>query len=124
YAIRVDLGSMMIGSLSINKAFYDKLPPDVQKIIKDVGKAYNDKIATDLYNLAGAFEKKMAEEGAKVSRLSPEERRKWATTMPNIAKNWVETNEKKGLPAKKVLDAYMKKLRDNNVQLVRDWDKN
>jgi len=124
YALRVDLGSMMIGALSINKPFYDKLPPDVQKVIKDVGKAYNEKIAQDLYNLASGFEKKMTEEGAKSSRLAPEERRKWATTMPNIAKNWAETNDKKGLPAQKVLNAYMKKLRDNNVQLVRDWDKN
>jgi TRAP-type transport system periplasmic protein len=124
YAVRIDLGSMMIGALSINKPFYDKLPPDVQKIIKDVGKAYNDKIAADLHNLAGVFEKKMTDEGAKFTRLSPEERRKWANTMPNIAKNWVETNDKKGLPADKVLNTYMKKLRENNVQLVRDWDKN
>ena len=124
YATRIDLGSMMIGALSINKPFYDRLPPEVQKIVKDVGKEYNTKIAEDLHNLAGVFEKKMAEEGAKFSRLSPEERRRWATTMPNIAKNWVDINAKKGLPAQQVLTAYMKKLRDNKVQLVRDWDKN
>jgi TRAP-type transport system periplasmic protein len=124
HAVRIDLGSMMIGALSINKPFHDRLPPEVQKIIKDVGKEYNTKIAEDLHNLAGGFEKKMAEEGAKFSRLPPEERRKWATTMPNIAKNWVEVNSKKGLPAQQVLNAYMKKLRDNKVQLVRDWDKN
>lgn len=124
YATRIDLGSMMIGALTINKAFHDKLPPDVQKIIKDVGKEYNTKIAEDLHNLAGVFEKKMAEEGAKFSKLPAEERRKWATTMPNIARNWVDVNSKKGLPAQPVLNAYMKKLRDNKVQLVREWDKN
>jgi hypothetical protein len=73
--------------------------------------------------LAKDFEKKMADEGAKFSQLPAEERRKWATTMPNIAKNWVERNEARGMPAKKVLAAYMQKLRDNKVQLVRDWDK-
>lgn len=123
-ATRIDLGSMTIGALTINKAFHDKLPPEVQKIIKDVGREYTVKIADQLMTLAAGFEKKMAEEGAKFSRLPPEERKKWANTMPNIAKNWVETNEKRQVPAAKVLAVYMKKLRDNQVQLVRDWDKN
>jgi TRAP-type C4-dicarboxylate transport system substrate-binding protein len=124
FATRIDLGSMTIGALSINKAFYDKLPPEVQKVIKDVGREYTVKIAEQLMTLAAGFEKKMAEEGAKFGKLPPEERRKWATTMPNIAKNWVETNEKRQVPAGKVLSVYMKKLRDNKVQLVRDWDRN
>lgn len=124
FATHVDLGSMMFGALSINKTFYDKLPPEVQKIIKDVGKEYTVKIAGLLLNVAAGFEKKMAAEGAQFSTLPAAERRKWANTMPNIAKNWVQNNEKRGLPAAKVLSAYMKKLRDNNVQLVRDWDRN
>ncbi len=124
FATRVDLGSMMIGALTINKAFHDRLPPDVQKVLKDVGREYNDRIASTLLGLAATFEKRMAEEGTKFSKLSAEERTKWATTMPNIAKNWAETNAKRGLPAPAVLNAYMKKLRDNNVPLAREWDKN
>ena len=124
FATRVDLGSMMIGALSINKTFHDKLPPEVQKVIKDVGKEYNTRIALTLHNLAIDFEKKMADEGAKFSRLPADERRKWAMTMPNIAKNWVDTNAKRSVPAQAVLTAYMKKMRENNVQLVRDWERN
>ncbi|MFZ9626473.1 MAG: hypothetical protein ACO3AD_14525 [Burkholderiaceae bacterium] len=66
----------------------------------------------------------MADEGTKFSKLSADERLKWATTMPNIAKNWADTNAKRGLPAPVVLNAYMKKLRDHNVPLAREWDKN
>jgi len=124
FATRVDLGSMMIGALTINKAFHDRLPPEVQKIIKDVGREYNTRIAETLLQLAGTFEKRMVEEGAKFSKLPAEERRKWANTMPNIAKNWAETNAKRSVPAPLVLTAYMKKLRENNVPLVREWDKN
>jgi TRAP-type C4-dicarboxylate transport system substrate-binding protein len=123
YATRIDLGSMVIGCVSINKAFFDKLPPEVQKIFKDVGKDYTMRVSGLLNNLAKDFETKMAAEGAKFSRLSPEERKKWATTMPNIGKNWVERTEARGLPARKVFAAYMQKLRDNNVPLVREWDK-
>jgi len=124
YATRIDLGSMVIGCLSVNKAFFDKLPPEVQKIVKDVGKDYQDRVSGLLMTVAKDFEKKMADEGAKFSQLTPDERKRWANTMPNIAKNWVDRNEARGTAASKVLAAYMQKLRDNKVELVRDWDKN
>jgi TRAP-type C4-dicarboxylate transport system substrate-binding protein len=123
-ATRIDLGSMMIGALSVNQAFYDRLPPYAQAILKDVGREYTARIATLLTNVAKGFEQKMEAEGAKFSRLPAEERSKWANTMPNIAADWVNRNEARGVPARKVLAAYMKKLRDNKVVLVRDWDKN
>jgi TRAP-type C4-dicarboxylate transport system substrate-binding protein len=123
FATRIDLGSMMIGALSVNKAFYDRLPPYMQQILRDVGREYTARIAGLLTKLATGFEQKMQAEGAKFSRLPPEERRKWANTMPNIAADWVKRNEARGVPARKVLTAYMKKLRENKVELVRDWDK-
>ena len=43
--------------------------------------------------------------------------------MPNIAQDWVKRNEERCEPAKKVLVAYMAKLRAAKVELVRDWDK-
>ena len=82
------------------------------------------RIAEQLLNLAGDFEKKMKDEGAKFTKLPDEERLKWANTMPNIAKNWVDTNARRSVPAQMVLTAYMKKMRENNVQLVRDWERN
>src|SRR5262249_9024803 len=115
YATRLDLGSMMIGCVSINKPFFDKLPEDVQKILKDVGHDYMDKVASRLTTLAKEFEKKMAQEGAHFSLLPGEQRKRWANTMPNIAKSWVEANEARGLPARKVLTAYLAKLRENQV---------
>lgn len=123
YITRIDLGSMSTSYISVNKAFYDKLPAYLQAIVKEAGKEYTTRTAALLFNLAKDFDQKMAAEGAKVSQLSAEERRKWANTMPNIARNWVERNEPRGIPAAKVLSAYMQKLRDNKVELVRDWDK-
>lgn len=123
YTTRIDLGSMSTSAISVNKAFYDKLPSYIQTILKEAGKEYTQKTAALLFNLAKDFDQKMAAEGAKISRLPAEERRKWATTMPNIAKAWVDRNEARGIPAGKVLAAYMQKLRDNKVELVREWDK-
>jgi TRAP-type C4-dicarboxylate transport system substrate-binding protein len=123
YITRIDLGSMTTSAISVNKAFYDGLPADVQKVLREAGKEYTTRTAALLLNVAKDFEEKMVAEGANVSRLPAEERRKWANSMPNIALAWVERNEARGVPARKVLSAYMQKLRENKVELVRDWDR-
>ena len=123
YATRIDLGSMSIGALAASKDFFDKLPPEVQKVLGDVGMEYSLKVADTLMQVAKAFEQKMAEEGAKFSQLPADERKKWATMMPNIGKNWVDNNESRNIPARKVFAAYFDKLRKENVTLVRQWDK-
>ncbi|MFT5182819.1 MAG: hypothetical protein ACI8S3_002712, partial [Alphaproteobacteria bacterium] len=50
-------------------------------------------------------------------------RQKWADTMPNVAKDWVDSLEKKGLPGKVVLKSYMDTMRANNQPILRQWDK-
>lgn len=123
YLTKIDLGSMQIGAITINKALFDKMPPEVQKVLRDVGLEYTKRVSATMQKLAGIFQKKMAAEGTKISTFPEAERKKWATTMPNIAQEWVKRNEARGFPAKKVLDAYMGKLRAAGVTLVRDWDK-
>jgi TRAP-type C4-dicarboxylate transport system substrate-binding protein len=99
------------------------MSPETQKVFRDVGVEYSHKVSATMKGLADVFEKKMADEGAKISTFPAAERKKWAMTMPNIATDWVKRNEERGTPAKKVLEAYMAKLRAADVQLVRDWDK-
>lgn len=123
YATRIDLGAMSIGAIAAGKDFFDKLPPEVQKVLREVGIEYSIKVADTVMNLAAVFEKKMEEEGAKFSRLPAEERKKWAMMMPNIGKNWVENNEARNIAARKVFAAYLDKLRKEKVDLVRQWDK-
>jgi TRAP-type C4-dicarboxylate transport system substrate-binding protein len=123
YMTKVDLGAMQIGAITINKTLFDKMSPATQKIFRDVGVEYSQKVSATMKGLAGVFEKKMAAEGAKITTFPAAERKKWATTMPNIAADWVKRNEARGIPAKKVLQAYMAKLRAAKVELVRDWDK-
>ena len=43
--------------------------------------------------------------------------------MPNVAKEWAESLEAKGIPGKKILAAYMDKMRAANQQIMRHWDK-
>ena len=123
YMTKVSLGAMSIGAMTMNKKLFDSMSPETQKVFRDVGIEYSQRVAVTVKNVAGLFEKKMIEEGAKVSEFPAAERKRWATTMPNIGKDWVKRNEERGVPAKKVLETYMAKLRAAKVELVRDWDK-
>lgn len=123
YMTKVNLGSMSIGAITINKKLFDSMSPETQKILRDVGVEYSQRVSATMQKLAGVFESNMAKQGTHITEFPQAERKKWAMTMPNIAKDWVKANESRGIPAKAMLEAYMGKLRANHVELVRDWDK-
>ena len=122
YLTKVDIGATFIGAITINKTLYDSMPPEVQKILQEVGAEYTRRVATTLSALAAQFEAKMAAEGAIISEFPKEQRLKWATTMPNIAQDWVKRNEERKLPARLVLKTYLDKLRASGQQPLRNWD--
>jgi hypothetical protein len=55
--------------------------------------------------------------------MSASARKEWANTMPNVAKSWAASLEKKGIPARAVLTYYMDKMRANKQPILRHWDK-
>lgn len=122
YLTKVDIGATFIGAITINKKLYDSMPPEVQKVLQEVGTEYTRRVAATLSTLAAQFETKMAAEGAIISEFPKEQRLKWATTMPNIAQDWVKRNEERKLPARLVLKTYLDKLRASGQQPLRNWD--
>ena len=63
----------------------------------------------------------MEEGGATITRLSDEERAKWADALPQIANVWAENADGQGLAGSEVLDAYIGLLKEAGVDLPRDW---
>ena len=124
YVTRVGFGAQYAAALIINKGVYNKLPPELQKILKDVAKDWTataDKVQLDAGNAAYASVPSFP--NGKPFDLPDAERAKWANAMPNIAKEWADNLEKSGLPGKKVLAAYMSELRKTGAKPIRDWDK-
>lgn len=128
YITTVNIGALYNGGMAINKDTYGKLPPDVQKIMKDVGKEYSKALGDTLMQRYEGALKTMGEVGAKqtpavrIAPMSAGEREKWVKTMPNLAAEWARTNASKG-PAKDIVKAYMDALRARGVKPARDWDK-
>ncbi len=128
YITTVNIGALYNGGMAMNKDSYGKLPPEVQKIVKDVGKEYSKALGETLMQRYQGALKTMVENGAKqtpavrVTNMSGGEREKWVRTMPNLAADWAKANASKG-PAKEVVKTYMEALRKRGVKPARDWDK-
>lgn len=120
---RVDFGATSIGAITINLDTWKRLPPDVQKVMREVGDEYSRRLAETLTKLTSTFEANWTKEGGTIAAMPQAERIKWASTMPNIAQDWVKRNEERGLPAGTVLKTYTAKLRAAGEKGLRDWEK-
>ena len=124
YITKVNFGAMFAGGLAINKSVFDKLPPEVQKALREAADVWAQEyvkrqgaaVATVLQNMTAA--------GAKISELSPAERKRWADALGPVAKTWTADVNAKGGPGDQVLKAYMDALKKAGTTLPRDWSVN
>ncbi len=123
YITLVGLGGQVTGALTINLDTWNRLPPDVQRVIEQLGPEYSEAVADELTKRYETGLKRMQQEGAIVTELPLEEKRKWLAAMPDIATRWAEATEKRGIPAGDVLRAYMSAVRSHGGRPLRDWDK-
>lgn len=120
---KLDFGATSIGAITINLDTWKRMPPEVQKVLREVGDEYSVRLAGALTKATSVFEANIAKEGGTVTAMPKEERAKWASTMPNIAQDWVKRNEERGVPAGAVLKTYTAKLRAAGQSALRDWEK-
>ena len=123
YIINVGLGGGMTGALTMNKNTFDKLPPELQQMFRDLGQEYGELVAQRVtgFNQA-SVNKILPGGGAKVSTLPLEEQKKWAAGLPDLAGDWVAQMKEKGLPGEKVMKTYMESVRAAGETPVRNWD--
>lgn len=128
YITTVNIGAVYNGGMAMNKDSFNNLPPDVQKIVKDVGLLYSKTLGETLMQRYEGALKTMGEVGAKqtppvtITPLPPAEREKWVRTLPPLAADWAKANASRG-PARDVVKTYMDALRARGVKPARDWDK-
>lgn len=108
--------SLMFGNvgyvLAINKDSWKKIPPDIQKLFVEL-REEAAKVGHDIYETAGWKNIEEAQAKKKVTIFKPSEEdlalaRKVA--QDTVWKDWVEKTNKKGLPARKILDTYLQAL--------------
>ena len=119
----VDFGVTATSALTVNKKTWDSLPDYVKKIFMDATAkwpGWQNEVDTAKRE---DFVKKMKEQGVTFATLSDSERKRWAQMMPNIAKEWAESLDKKGLPGTLVLNTYVDELHARKIDMAREWNK-
>ncbi len=128
YITRVDMGVAYSGAVAINRDSWDALPEEVQNAMIEAGKYYTQSHGQDLLERHEFAMNKMVELGAAqnppvtITPMSQEDRTAWVNAMPDIAKEWADTLEGQGIPARDFMKAYMDGLRARGETPVRDWD--
>jgi len=119
----VDFGAQFAGGLTLNQDVFDSMSPQTQKIFKEVGLQWQEKLAQAQADRQTKSIALMKSKGATITYLSLDERRRWANMLPNVPNNWAKSMEKKGLPGSKTVKAFLDGLRNRGVELPRNWDR-
>lgn len=121
YILVTDFGAQYAGSLVANKDWYDQQPAEVQEALRKGAAAYTAAYIAEQNTRVEAAMKQMEEGGAKITKLSPEERARWAVALPHIADTWAKNADSQDLPGTEVLTEYIELLKKAGTDLPRDW---
>ena len=119
----VDFGAMYAGAVAINKNRFDKFPEEVKVAFRRAGNAYRGAYLTEQTGRIASSREAWLKGGGKFNKLSSDDQARFVKLIPNPAKEWVKQTEAKGLPARKVLTAYMDAVRATGYKFPRDFDK-
>jgi C4-dicarboxylate-binding protein DctP len=123
YMVDVRLGAVTSKSINVNARTWARLPDEVKIVLREAAADYRDELAAEAKRRAVRSRITFTEKGGEIIELSPEQRQAWADGLPNIAKDWADEMESRGLPGNAILRDYMDIMRDNNQPIVRHWDR-
>ncbi len=123
HMLAADFGAMSWGALAINARRMSRLPDPVAEVINTVGRDYQAEMVVTQTALETSGIEAMTAEGLNVINMTAEAKTEWATTLPNIAKEWADGLEEKGLPGHEILKFYMDTMRANGQDISRHWDR-
>ena len=103
----IGFGAMGVNALTINERKMASLPEDVQQILREVGRAYEDQAGASLNARQESGLKGLAEVGAQIKELSPEARAGWAQSLLSFPSQQAKDADGRGMPGTEVLKAYI-----------------
>ena len=123
YMIDIRLGAVTSKVVTMNRRSWESLPGEVSRVLLETAIDYRDELALETDRRAESSRHEFVEQGGTIQPLTDEQRRVWAESLPNMAQEWAEDLEERGLPGKQILRDYMDIMRANNQPIVRHWDR-
>jgi TRAP-type C4-dicarboxylate transport system substrate-binding protein len=103
----VGFGAMPVNALTANSRTMASLPEDVQKIIREVGQAYEDQSGASLNAAQKRGLDGLAAAGANVQTLAAEVRAEWAESLTGFPQLQATEADGRGMPGSEVMKAYL-----------------
>jgi len=118
-----DFGAIMIPALTVNTKVWASFSDCLKQAFRDSADEWPKQSVQVAAERRAKAADEMKKAGVIFTKLSPEERKRWANALPPLSKQWAEALEQKGLPAKAVIKAFMDEARARIPDLPREWDK-
>jgi TRAP-type C4-dicarboxylate transport system substrate-binding protein len=96
--------------IAMNKAKWNAIPPDLQKIIEQVNTEWIEKQGKGWDEIAKAGKDFTVQRGNKIISLSVDENRKWEKALKPLFDDYVKSMKDKGLPGDQVLQFFLHTL--------------
>ena len=103
----IGFGSMTWHGLTINKNRWQRLPKEVQAIVREVARDFELRTGTNNKERYDGDVAKLKAGLAKVRELSPKVRQDWAQALKDWPQEHADTLKKEGLPVVKVLNTAL-----------------
>jgi len=104
---QIGFGAMGVNALTINSKKFDKLPEDVQKILMEVGRAYEDQAGASLNTRQEAGLAGLKDVGAKLKVLPEEARAGWAESLAAFPGKQAKEADGRDMPGTEVMSNYL-----------------
>lgn len=101
--IKTGIGSITWLFVHINLDTYNKFPPEIQKIVDEMGRDFETVIAMDKEEAYLPTLKRIEASGATIHTLSPEVQAEWATSLKDLPRSKANEFDAKGFPATSVI---------------------
>jgi len=123
FMVDVRLGAVPTKSIVVNERTWARLPDEVRTVLLEVAADYRDELARETDRRAARSTQQFLDSGGTILTLNDEQRRAWAMGLPNIAWEWAEDMEERGMPGHDILRDYMDIMRANDQPIMRHWDR-
>lgn len=115
------LGGANAYAITVNRQEWDSYPSEVREAMTTAAKEFGVAIGEFARDKGAEAKDIVIANGGTVTEISEEERTAWANTLPDIAGEWADSLEAKGIPGREILQAYMQAMREAGAPVVRDW---
>ncbi|MGS4944712.1 C4-dicarboxylate TRAP transporter substrate-binding protein [Meridianimarinicoccus sp. RP-17] len=116
------LGGVNSYVINANSQAWDRYPDEVKEAMVAAAKEFGVDIGNFAAELGAQAKDTVLENGGTVVDIDPQERIDMAMGLPNLAQEWAEALEARGVPAQAILDDYMQAMRDADQPIARQWD--